>query len=322
LFDSIEAIHGTIHMIGGGNGHMGEVDYAAHDPIFWLHHANVDRLFAIWQVLNPEVFVGSKKTELGNFDTEAGMVEDAESPLKPFHASLRSSGASEDRFWNSDDVRDTRTFKYTYPELKEWNKLSREERSVRVHEDVNRLYGPDKSVIPGTPAPDHYHGWMVDIAVEKHAVDKSFFIHVFIGKPNDSAPEEWPLDPNLVGSYGIFTNDTKHTGCERCRDNQEKHLVITGAIPLTGFLRRRLAAQGIVHLDKDQIVPILQRDLHWRIQRVDGDMVEAKHVEGLKVSVWHARVNVAKSEAEFSEWDQVIEDLEVTAGRDGGAAAA
>ena len=37
---------------GGGiaeGGHMGIPDFAAFDPIFWMHHANVDRLFAMWQ---------------------------------------------------------------------------------------------------------------------------------------------------------------------------------------------------------------------------------------------------------------------------------
>lgn len=30
---------------------------AAFHPIFWLHHANVDRLFSLWSAVNPEVWV-------------------------------------------------------------------------------------------------------------------------------------------------------------------------------------------------------------------------------------------------------------------------
>ena len=38
--------HGTVHMaIGGG---MGEVELAARDPVFWLHHTNIDRLWERW----------------------------------------------------------------------------------------------------------------------------------------------------------------------------------------------------------------------------------------------------------------------------------
>lgn len=30
-------------------GQMSGVDWAGYDPIFFLHHANVDRLWALWQ---------------------------------------------------------------------------------------------------------------------------------------------------------------------------------------------------------------------------------------------------------------------------------
>lgn len=39
-FDSLEAIHGSIHVLTGLGGHMSVVDFAAFDPIFWLHHCN------------------------------------------------------------------------------------------------------------------------------------------------------------------------------------------------------------------------------------------------------------------------------------------
>jgi tyrosinase len=38
-YASLEDIHNSIHGIIGGNmGHMSEIDYAAFDPVFWLHH--------------------------------------------------------------------------------------------------------------------------------------------------------------------------------------------------------------------------------------------------------------------------------------------
>jgi len=39
------AVHGTV---GGTTGWMNDPDQAAQDPIFWLHHANIDRLWALW----------------------------------------------------------------------------------------------------------------------------------------------------------------------------------------------------------------------------------------------------------------------------------
>jgi tyrosinase len=62
---------------------MGLLDLSAFDPVFWLHHSNVDRLFAIWQALNPTKYVTARQSE-GNFTTEPGTVESATSPLKAF----------------------------------------------------------------------------------------------------------------------------------------------------------------------------------------------------------------------------------------------
>jgi tyrosinase len=43
---SIQAPHGNVH--GGVGGWMGAVQTAAQDPIFYVHHSNVDRLWDLW----------------------------------------------------------------------------------------------------------------------------------------------------------------------------------------------------------------------------------------------------------------------------------
>ena len=43
---SIEGPHGSVHTSIGGN--MSAVDAAALDPVFWLHHTNIDRLWEAW----------------------------------------------------------------------------------------------------------------------------------------------------------------------------------------------------------------------------------------------------------------------------------
>jgi tyrosinase len=46
--------HGTMHnAVGGPGGFMGGFNTAALDPIFWLHHANIDRLWAVWRAMDP-----------------------------------------------------------------------------------------------------------------------------------------------------------------------------------------------------------------------------------------------------------------------------
>lgn len=54
---SIESIHDQVHVDVGGQGHMGDPAVAAFDPIFWLHHCQVDRLLALWQAAYPTTFV-------------------------------------------------------------------------------------------------------------------------------------------------------------------------------------------------------------------------------------------------------------------------
>lgn len=41
-------IHGRIHVLVGTSKGMGAVPYAARDPLFWVHHSNIDRMWASW----------------------------------------------------------------------------------------------------------------------------------------------------------------------------------------------------------------------------------------------------------------------------------
>jgi tyrosinase len=41
-------LHGNVHGWVGNNQGMGTIEWAANDPIFWMHHCNIDRLWASW----------------------------------------------------------------------------------------------------------------------------------------------------------------------------------------------------------------------------------------------------------------------------------
>ena len=41
--------HGSVHNFVGRTGKMGDFNRAAGDPVFWLHHANIDRLWEVWR---------------------------------------------------------------------------------------------------------------------------------------------------------------------------------------------------------------------------------------------------------------------------------
>ena len=49
-----QGVHGNVHCsvaTGCPVADMGSVPYSANDPIFWIHHANIDRLWSCWSVL-------------------------------------------------------------------------------------------------------------------------------------------------------------------------------------------------------------------------------------------------------------------------------
>ena len=41
-------VHGRIHVLTGTSKNMGKISYAAQDALFWVHHVNVDRMWASW----------------------------------------------------------------------------------------------------------------------------------------------------------------------------------------------------------------------------------------------------------------------------------
>jgi tyrosinase len=47
----LENIHNGVHVWVGGT--MGEIPWAAYDPIFYAHHAMIDRLWRLWQIRHP-----------------------------------------------------------------------------------------------------------------------------------------------------------------------------------------------------------------------------------------------------------------------------
>lgn len=48
----IDDPHGMVHVWVGG--HMGDIPFAAYDPVFWTHHCMLDRLWRMWQLRHPQ----------------------------------------------------------------------------------------------------------------------------------------------------------------------------------------------------------------------------------------------------------------------------
>lgn len=56
-------LHGAVHVFTGDTTNMGNVPTAANDPVFWMHHCNIDRIWSAWNAAggkNPTSTNGKK----------------------------------------------------------------------------------------------------------------------------------------------------------------------------------------------------------------------------------------------------------------------
>ena len=82
-FDSI--IHNGGHVWVGG--HMGRVATSPNDPVFWLHHASVDRYWAKWQIKKPKSkqYPLDNAIDIGNRLNSRKEYPKLNDPLKPWN---------------------------------------------------------------------------------------------------------------------------------------------------------------------------------------------------------------------------------------------
>ncbi|KAI9433243.1 hypothetical protein BJY52DRAFT_1132323, partial [Lactarius psammicola] len=103
------------------------------DPIFFLHHANVDRLLSLWSAINPGVWVTRGPAEGGTFTIAGNAVIDNNTNLTPFWDSQTG-------YWASSETTTTEKFRYSYPEF---NNLPSDPAARReaIANYVNQQYG-------------------------------------------------------------------------------------------------------------------------------------------------------------------------------------
>lgn len=99
-----------------------------------LHHANVDRLIAMWQAIHYNAStLNTTGVSHGTFGTREGSTIDVDSPLKPFFDPKLN-------YFTSNSASQIKTFGYTYPEINDWS-TTPDELAAYVTARVNDLYG-------------------------------------------------------------------------------------------------------------------------------------------------------------------------------------
>ncbi|KAL0564746.1 hypothetical protein V5O48_017294 [Marasmius crinis-equi] len=132
--NSLEAIHDGIHVQVGGNGHMSDPSVAAFDPIFFMHHAQVDRLLSLWSALHPGVWVSPSTSEDGTWTIPVDTPINKDTSLTPFWN-------TQSTYWTSSNVTGTANLGYTYPEFNNLGTSSPDAVQAAIARIVNQLYG-------------------------------------------------------------------------------------------------------------------------------------------------------------------------------------
>ncbi|GAM89530.1 hypothetical protein ANO11243_075690 [Dothideomycetidae sp. 11243] len=287
--DSLESIHDVIHTTVGSNGHMTYFSYSAFDPIFWLHHANVDRLWAMWSEINPNTYVQTARAGHPTFTWPTGTAIDANFGLVPWAKSR--AGA----LYTSNDVRGTDIFGYTYPETAEgFNATS-------VKKAVNSLYGNDANQHAiKAPVQSSSYQYIANFVSQKMQLSGSYAIYVFLGKPGAN-PQHWPTASNLVGTHAVTADFNVETTEAAVMD-----LPVTGTVPLTDALQAKVNQNQLASMDMGPVETYLQQHLNWRISLYDGTVVPASKVPGFSISVVASEMQPAAAADEFPTWGPFI----------------
>ncbi|KAJ6260068.1 Tyrosinase [Drechslerella dactyloides] len=336
--NSLESIHDLIHVLVGGNdGHMTSVPYSAFDPIFWIHHCNVDRLYAIWQVNFP-LTPTSMRNDFGSYGVPPGTIEGR---YTPFSAIMNYYGTPH----TFDTSRDTSAFCFGFPECAKWlfrNKPVRDYQRSTTGKVYN-LYGPqiaraatkrrkmrrdtptlDTSAPPVADAIDnsvvdnsHYYEWRIDVAADRTALNGSYKVLFFLGRPaRDSAT--WITQEEYVGTYAMFTSAgmTTPEGVDPSTVNN----TVTGTVPLTDDMLNASVKFKLDSLKPEDAIPFLEKTLRWRCLDKDGKAVRVKNLKNLKVTVSTNLCTLPTDDepwVKFGEWKQLAE-ITRKIGTDGG----
>lgn len=164
--------HNTIHIYCGGTGTQQNPQWsdmfnnltAAYDPIFWIHHTNIDRLWSEWQRHNP-----------------GADPDDLDDVLAPFRYRVR-------------DTLNIGNFGYTYVnDAHVWPSVPT---AAITRFNAEGTPVPERFVERNMRA-------VVKVHAVRQPVS-SFYVHLFLNQPDANAKTPITDNPNYAGYAGIF----------------------------------------------------------------------------------------------------------------------
>lgn len=149
----------------------------------------------------------------------------------------------------------------------------------------------------------------------KHILQQTYIVHVFLGD-FDPATNTWCSQSSLVGTFAVF-GKALTTGCEKCVRDADAELEVSSTVNLTGALIKEVEEGRLGSVERENVLPYLRWNLHWRVILANGTEQARDEVPHLKVGVISTVVNLpAGGRPEFS--GEYVVHTEVTEGRPAG----
>ncbi|KAF2196129.1 Di-copper centre-containing protein [Delitschia confertaspora ATCC 74209] len=304
--DSFESIHDIVHTSIGGEsgGNMYYLDISSFDPIFWLHHTNMDRLLALYQVISPNTYVTAGKINRPMAQWNAGEPKNSYTPLKPFTKDTAGN------YFTSEDIRNTRVLGYVYPET------NGNPTAASVRSAINSLYGPSApskkrhystGPFEGRPFRHGDQHTVLSVIANKYALDGSYVVDCFLGHSNStknmtSASYD---SPDYVGSYGVL-------GMMKADRNSSNPVMTEGCLPLTTALQGKQISGELKSMSPQHIEAYLKDNLKCKVIGPGGAEIPAEQVPDLHFYVKSCPVTPASSPEELPTWGEFEVLPEVT----------
>ena len=243
---------------------MSPASVSAFDPMFWLHHANVDRQMAIYQALYPETYVGACTADTPTFTITAGDALDENSPLKPFH---KTAGGE---FWTSANSRNVWDMGYTYPEL-----VGTPSNATLISSIKAQYSGPSDVLVESTPfsatqiaaqsskrgasKPTMKHSYLAEVKLPLFALSEGsgggspYNLLVFLGNVSTDS-RDWLSSEEFAGMASVLGGRNMHSD-----------QFMTTTIDLSENLEEKIAAGETT---MENATEYLMANLHWRLELV------------------------------------------------------
>ncbi|KAJ5200889.1 hypothetical protein N7449_005692 [Penicillium cf. viridicatum] len=280
---NIEYIHNNIHGWTGSAGHMGNVPVASFDPLFFLHHCNIDRLFAIWQALNPDKWMDNIPADNTTIRDSFGKEHpvNGNTPLQPFRRD------AEGNYWTPEGIRFPSNLGYSYPELPRWETKYHQEdgtlNQVLFKENIttiiNRLYGVsrDLALDPKAPTPEGVELIDGGLKIPDFAFSVRFLKYAFGGQPFwvklYLAQEDGIQTPltDLIAEVYNFSQKPELDGssvCGNCTKGQKSRVKSTAYIPITPVLYKLIrGGRKLKSLTRDEVLAYIRKRAYWRNEK-------------------------------------------------------